>query len=278
MDDARAAPARRREGSWTSDGGARRVATIAWLAAARRRRGQRAFPEERLSVAMAKDLGRFCAHPVDDPAQYSMTETAQTSEPRPRIAVATAVALLLLPALVVIFIQPPWVDEAWFASPALSLLAGRGMATPIISDSTYIGQGFARHTYWQPPGYFLVEAGWYAVTGFSLVSQRFLSLVAAIGIVIVSSRLMRRLGVSDFGAAVGIWLLATSPALMIGATSGRMDALSTLLGYAGLLTYVWRLDRTRLSSLLVANALIAASGLTHPNGIVFLVTFAVLAA
>src|SRR5260370_42710519 len=71
-----------------------------------------------------------------------------------------------------------WSNEAWFASPALTLIHKGYLGTTILESKGTWMDGIEHRTYWVPPVYPLFEAGWYEIFGFSLFSLRSISVVA----------------------------------------------------------------------------------------------------
>src|SRR5229473_3205195 len=69
-----------------------------------------------------------------------------------------------------------WSNEAWFASPALTLLHEGYLGTTIVESKGTWMEGLDRHTYWIPPLHLLLQAVWYKVFGFGLISMRSLSM------------------------------------------------------------------------------------------------------
>lgn len=189
---------------------------------------------------------------------------------------ALAFMLCLAGGLAISLTRPAAVDEAWFANPALTLLAGDGMRTPIMAETDFASRSMSSHTYWQPPGYFVIQAAWYSVVGFSLLSQRLLSLLFAPMLLALAWLLGNRLKVGPEAAGVGVILMSTSIPLIASASSGRMDILTAVFGWAGLLATLLSLDHGRLRLLLLGSACIAVSGMLHPNGMIYFVTAAVL--
>ena len=184
---------------------------------------------------------------------------------------AAIVAAIALGALLAAA-QPPWVDEAWFANPALSLLDGRGLGTTIMADTSYASRGMVERTYWQPPGFFLVQAAWYGLVGFSIAQQRLLSLMLVPVLVLVTWRLMRRAGISDAGTGVGVLVIGTAATTAMAAASGRMDMWSATAGWLGLALHGRAMETRRGPDVLLSHVAVVLSGATHPNGVLYLVT------
>ena len=73
-----------------------------------------------------------------------------------------------------------WSNEAWFASPALTFLHEGYLGTTILESKGTWMEGIDRHTYWIPPLHLLLQAAWYHVFGFGLISMRSLSMAAGL--------------------------------------------------------------------------------------------------
>jgi hypothetical protein len=172
-------------------------------------------------------------------------------------ALATAAALTKLPLS----------NEAWFANPALTLITGHYMGTPILETSGTWLQGLDRYTYWIMPLHILAQAAWYKVFGFSLFTLRLLSV--AWGVVALAAwwLILAELTRSQRVALLGCALIATDFTFVTNAATGRMDMMCAALGFAGLAAYLALRECNLVGAMLAGNALVAASGLTHPCGI-----------
>jgi 4-amino-4-deoxy-L-arabinose transferase-like glycosyltransferase len=169
----------------------------------------------------------------------------------------------------------PWCDEAWFASPALNLMRQGTMGTSIFETANGSAD-LSVHTYWQPPLYFLMEVPWFTVWGFSLFTERALSIVWGIVLILATHSLIRALTQNEQAGRIAALVTALDPVCLQIAGGGRMDMMSTALGFGGLAVYMaWRERRFRVA-LLASNTLVAGSGLTHPNGILALAGLVVL--
>jgi len=188
----------------------------------------------------------------------------------PYVIVLATIAIYLIIAALTVLTKRPWCDEAWFASPALNLLEEGHMG---ISVKELAGFRFTRmdqYTYWQPPLYYLAQAAWYSIFSFSLFSMRFLSvfwgIILLFSLLSVLNTLTNNRNIALLAAA-----LTAVDFLFIGkAADGRMDMMSTALAFAGFAAYLSLRRKNLLFALLAGHALVAASGLTHPNGIMAL--------
>src|ERR1017187_3377740 len=91
--------------------------------------------------------------------------------------------LLVFVALAVLcaHVNLPGTDEAWFASPALNLIAQGHFGTSVLDPTAAFRKnnltGINRHTYWIPPLYPLMQAAWDRVAGFGLMHVPYFSAV-----------------------------------------------------------------------------------------------------
>lgn len=178
-------------------------------------------------------------------------------------------------ALVRILLSKPGNNEAWFANPALDLIARHQMGTPTIDGVGTALAGIGEHTYWTMPFYSLAQVPWYWLLGFSLLLQRLFSLFCGIGVLICIYLLVKKLS-SQWVAALSVIFIACDFAFVGGASVGRMDMLCAWLAFAGLALYV-NLRETRLrEALLLSNVAVALSCMTHPYGALGLTSLWVL--
>jgi hypothetical protein len=187
---------------------------------------------------------------------------------RTLIFLAGAAAYLIL-TTITIYTRRPWVDEAWAGVPAWSLATHGNTGTPSFDASAMGPHGMLRVDsvcYWQAPMYLVLQALWYHVFPFSLWSMRWLSATAGFAGLICWAFFLERL-TGDRGPAALLFLLISCDYVVDAAGSfGRPDALSFAFQAAAYAAYMG-LRRTHLGwGILVSQAFVVASGLTHPNG------------
>ena len=160
----------------------------------------------------------------------------------------------------------PWSDEGWFAAPAYNLLVHGSMGTLVLEENGWL-PGINQHTYWIMPLHLVAQTAWYKLFGFSLFSLRALSTFWGLVALAAWFVIVRSIWDNRSVALLTITLLAIDYNFVMGASFGRMDLMCAALGFAGLAAYL-RLRESHLqTAVLVSHSFIAASGLTHFNGI-----------
>lgn len=162
-----------------------------------------------------------------------------------------------------------WSNEAWFASPALTLIHKGYLGTTILESKGTWMDGIEHRTYWVPPVYPLFEAGWYEIFGFSLFSLRSISVVAGAATLFAWYHVISNLAGSRSAGLLALAVIATEPRFIIVATLGRPDMLCAGLGSLSFAVYLHYRSRSLPHAILAAHALAAASCLTHPCGVMY---------
>ncbi|HEY0100197.1 MAG TPA: glycosyltransferase family 39 protein [Pyrinomonadaceae bacterium] len=162
--------------------------------------------------------------------------------------------------------KSPWSDEAWFAQAGLNLATRGEMTTPVLETTGTNFKGLDRHTYWIMPLHLVTQAGWYKVFGFSLLSMRVLSVVFGVLALFSWYFIVGNLSGNQKIALLAFVLLAFDYIFVMAASFGRGDMMSAALGAAGLAAYLSLRERNFNWAILASQSLIAACGLTHPNG------------
>lgn len=159
-----------------------------------------------------------------------------------------------------------WDNEAWFASPAFTLIHKGYLGTTILASKGTWLEGIDRHTYWIPPLHPLLQALWYRLFGFGLLQMRYLSIVAGAVVLLAWYGIVSLLTDNRGIALLSIIIPATDSRFLMFAALGRPDATCAAFGALGWLAYLHLRDRSLPRAILVGNALTAASCLTHPCG------------
>ncbi len=199
------------------------------------------------------------------------------SQRRVRLALAGGViGVYLVLALWVAFAKAPWSDEGSFASPAYNLAFHGFAGTTIVDEQSSGLVGIHAHTYWNPPLGMIVQAGAFRLLGFHLLVMRLPSLVmgfvAALSWFVIVRRLTGRAGL----AYAAMTFILCDYTFVMAASLARYDMLCAGFGASGLALYLSLRDRSMCWALLAANAAIAAAGLAHPLGLLYLLGLLVL--
>jgi hypothetical protein len=170
----------------------------------------------------------------------------------------------------------PFCDEAWYGDPAFNLMTQGSMGTPVL-ESTGVPrlQGIREHTYWEMPLYIVAEAGWFRMFGFSLIHQRLLSTFW--GLVLITSWVVFLAKLFDDWniALLTGGLLAVDEFVVTIGSVGRTDMMCAALGCAGLASYLCLRERNLSRAVLLSQTFVVASGMTHPNGLIYLLALLV---
>jgi 4-amino-4-deoxy-L-arabinose transferase-like glycosyltransferase len=189
------------------------------------------------------------------------------------IAILTSVALLYLGLSVGRSLtDTPGCDEGWFASPALNLITSGRMATTVLEESNMkMTTGLHQYTYWIMPANILAQATWYKAVGFSLFSMRSLSVLFGLLALAAWFSIMKSLTNDNRIALLAVAFIALDFAFVRSASTGRMDMMSAALNFAAWAAYLRLRERNLALAILISQAVVVASGLTHPNGVMGLI-------
>ena len=140
------------------------------------------------------------------------------------------------------------------------------MGTSVLEGPGTWLAGVEQHTYWTMPLYALVQAPWYAIFGFNIITQRLLTFCCGLALLLCIYLLVKKLS-TKWAAVLSVVLIGCDYEFVMQSSLGRMDMLCALLGFAGLALYV-NLRETRFrDAVLLSNAAVAASCMTHPCGV-----------
>ena len=169
-----------------------------------------------------------------------------------------------------------WSNEAWFASPAFTLIHAGYLGTTILESKGTWMDGIEQRTYWVPPVYLLLQAGWYEIFGFSLFSMRSISVLAGGAALIAWYHTITNLAGGRSVGLLALAIIATEARFLIFATLGRPDMLCAGLGALGFAAYLQYRSGSLPRAILVAHGLAAASCLTHPCGVLYAAGLSIL--
>ena len=105
------------------------------------------------------------------PDKISLSRTA-------RWLVLVAAGAFIVLSVATSLTKRPWSDEGWFANAPLNLVTKGFMGTTVIEQAGRpFLNGIDRFTYWVMPLHLLLQAAFYKIFGFSLLTMRSLSLL-----------------------------------------------------------------------------------------------------
>ncbi len=162
-----------------------------------------------------------------------------------------------------------WTNEAWFASPGLTLAHKGFLGTTILASKGTWMEGIEQHTYWMPPVHLLTQAAWYKLFGFGLVALRSISIVSGAVALLAWYSALSTLTVNRGLALLTTGIVATDYHFLMYAALGRPDMLCAALGSTAFALYLHYRTRSLPKALLLAHGFAAASCLTHPCGVLY---------
>ena len=191
---------------------------------------------------------------------------SRTAEMR---ALAAIIALYLILAGAVCATMYIWSNEAWFASPAVTLVQKGYLGTTIFETKGTWLDNAERHTYWLPPVHPLLQAAWYKLFGFSLLKLRAISVFSGVMALLAWFVIFSSLSGNRAIALLAIALAAIDTRFLIFSAIGRADMTCAALGSLGLAAYVVLRGRSMNHAAWIAHSLAAASCLAHPCGVLY---------
>jgi len=172
--------------------------------------------------------------------------------------------------------RTPGSDEGSFSSASYNLAQHGFLGTTVIESAGTKFTRIEQRTYWVMPLYLLGQALWYKLAPASLFATRFFTILWIPAALLAFYFFLNRLLPNSGAPPLGVCLLALSFNFMDNAGLARPDFMCCTLGLGGLAAYLALRERHLNRALFVANCLVAASVLTHPNGIYYLAALAVL--
>jgi hypothetical protein len=179
------------------------------------------------------------------------------------VGIGSAYVALVLAAAVT---KRPWADEGWFANAPYTLITKGWLGTTALEPTGFL-KGINQYTYWVMPLHLLLQAAWYKIFGFSLLSMRSISLVFGLVALVSWFLIMRSLSGSSRLGFLTAALLAFDYNFIMSSSFGRMDLMCASLGAASLASYLLLRERNLTWAIVVSNCLVVASGMTHHLGI-----------
>jgi 4-amino-4-deoxy-L-arabinose transferase-like glycosyltransferase len=187
------------------------------------------------------------------------------------LLVAAIIAVFLLLALLTARIKRPNSDEGWFASTGRTLAFHGYMGTPVIEDKGSGLNGIHERTYHTMPFFYLLQAVWYKLVGFSLWTLRGLSAVLGAVSLLCWLFILRRLSGRWRLALLAMAFIASDYYFIQLGSFGRYDMTCQALGAAAAAVYILLRERHMVWAVFLSQSLAAASGMTHFMGLAYFV-------
>ena len=165
----------------------------------------------------------------------------------------------------------PWFDEGGYANPAYNLLNHGHLGMPILLSQREFWPSVDYYTFHAPPLWFLFQTAWYGLVDFGVFQMRTLSAVFGLILVISLYLFTRRITSNHWVGLLAAIIVATDCNITHWAGDGRMDVMCAALGFSAIAAYVCLRERHFGIAIIVSQALVVASGLTHPAGILYLI-------
>lgn len=178
-----------------------------------------------------------------------------------------AVLLFLVLAVGSSWTNRPQIDEAMFASPAYNLATKGHFGTTVLEMEGSPLTRINERTYWVMPLFLLNVSASFKALGMSLFTMRLVSVFWGLILLIAWYFITLKLSNNRITALLCLFLLAGNYTVLDTASLGRMDIMSASLGFSALAVYLGLRGRNLLWAVFLSHCLVAASGLTHPNGI-----------
>jgi 4-amino-4-deoxy-L-arabinose transferase-like glycosyltransferase len=179
------------------------------------------------------------------------------------IAVSIFFALTIASSLT----HRPQIDEGMFASPAYNLASEGYLGTTVLETEKSPLTRIEQRTYWVMPLYLLNTAASFKILGFSLFSMRFVNILWGFGLLLAWYFIILKLTDNKNTAILCLILLACDYTVLDTSAAGRMDMMSASLGFIGIAAFLLLRERNLTLAVLLSQTFVAASGLTHPNGV-----------
>lgn len=175
-----------------------------------------------------------------------------------------------------LLIEPPiWLDEAYLADVAYNILNEGRVGTDIWGDTIV---GIKNSFYWYPPVFINTLALWFKMFGFSILSQRLLSLSLSLIFLVIlyfffqnflkdlESKKRKLISLSLI-----LFLIIDNTFLKV-AKMGRTEMMVVTLGFLSLFIYQIAQNAQFKKMLILAGLLLGLTTMTHLLGLFFFIT------
>jgi 4-amino-4-deoxy-L-arabinose transferase-like glycosyltransferase len=180
---------------------------------------------------------------------------------------AAAIGLFIILAVGSSLTHRPQIDEGMFASPAYNLAFHGFFGTTVLEQQESPLTRIADRTYWVMPLFLLNVTAAFKAFGFSLLSMRVVSILYGLLLLLSAYIIASKLARDRITSLFVLLFVSCDYMVLETASSGRMDMMSSALGFAAIGAYLVLRERSISRAVLVSQTLVMLDGLTHPNGI-----------
>lgn len=181
-----------------------------------------------------------------------------------------ALLLFLVLSIASSLTNRPQVDEGMFANPALNLVNEGRLSTTVFETEKSPLTRIEERTYWVMPLFLLNVAASFEVFGPSLFSMRLVSVSWGLILILAWYFIAFKISGDRFVALLCLVFLALDYTVLDTTSLGRMDMMTASLGFSGISLYLLLRERNLVLAIVLSQSAVALSGLTHPNGILYL--------
>ncbi len=172
-----------------------------------------------------------------------------------KLSVGFPYCLFMFFAVLLIFFRMPWIDESWYAGPAITFMREGSFLT--------FGCGTTVHAYGFEP-YALLEAAWYSLGKVNLIWIRFLNVLLGLFFLLTVDRCLKFAEISSQTRTIAITLGGINYFFLYAATQNRPEIAALLASVLGLLFYLtWRNNPKNYCYLSFSSFLLIVSTVFH---------------
>ena len=168
-------------------------------------------------------------------------------------------------AAITLFTKLPLRDEGVYGTFGWNLLLHGRMANPVLDASQPHWAGVDRADFWSMPLHPVLQAAWYRLFGFSLTSDRSLSLLMGLAGLIAFFRIVRRI-CGDRAALLASAFVTLDRNFVLSAAIGRPDMMSLAFALAAYDLYLSLRSRNLSAAIALGSLCATLSFFTHPVG------------
>ncbi|MCU1258521.1 MAG: hypothetical protein JWO80_1406 [Bryobacterales bacterium] len=195
-----------------------------------------------------------------------MTPRIHRLSPAQKLIIAGSLLIFLALGIVTAMQMRPWVDEAFYGVPALTLANHGYFGSPFLNTTPGNLLHLEKHAYWIMPVFSLVQAAWDLVFPQTLWSIRMISTLSGLAAVLCWGFFFHKI-TRDSTATVFFFLLASCDYVLTSAAGfARPDMMAFMFQAAAFASFMALRESNLSLAVLASQTCVVLSGMTHPNG------------